>query len=160
MSRAEKHFLAILDCLFAVMVGVLLLLLLLRSISKAKKLVIDSSSESAANVVNITSDLRANKLQAIQSIEETIVNAPEAANKIPANVVESEMPSNLVESETETASPQELGSLIEKAEAYCVKCREKREMQGVHRVVTKNGRNALEGMCPVCGTKLFRFIAR
>ena len=157
MSRAERYFLTILDCLFAVTVGVLLLLLLLRYISKAKKFVIDSSSESAANIVNITSDLRVNELQ---SIQETIAKTPEVANEIAANAVESKMPSNLAESEAETEQPQELEFLTEKAEAYCVKCREKREMQGVRRVVTKNGRNALEGMCPVCGTKLFRFIAR
>lgn len=44
-------------------------------------------------------------------------------------------------------------------EAYCVKCRQKRMMQNAARVVTKNGRAAMEGQCPVCGTKLFRFIA-
>ncbi|HZO72687.1 MAG TPA: alpha/beta fold hydrolase [Ktedonobacteraceae bacterium] len=44
-------------------------------------------------------------------------------------------------------------------EAYCVKCRQKRVMQNAARIVTKNGRAAMEGRCPVCGTKLFRFIA-
>ncbi len=41
-------------------------------------------------------------------------------------------------------------------EAYCVKCREKREMKDEKDVTMKNGRPALEGVCPVCGTKLFR----
>ncbi len=41
-------------------------------------------------------------------------------------------------------------------EAYCVKCREKREMQDEEEVTMKNGRPALKGVCPVCGTKLFR----
>ena len=41
-------------------------------------------------------------------------------------------------------------------EAYCVKCREKREMKDEKQVTMKNGRPALEGICPVCGTKLFR----
>lgn len=45
------------------------------------------------------------------------------------------------------------------AEAYCMKCKQKRAMQNVHKIVTKNGRNALEGVCPVCGTRLFRFIS-
>ncbi len=45
-------------------------------------------------------------------------------------------------------------------EAYCVKCRQKRGIQDARRVKTKNGRNGLEGTCPVCGTRLFRFIAR
>jgi pimeloyl-ACP methyl ester carboxylesterase len=49
---------------------------------------------------------------------------------------------------------------IEVVEAYCVKCRQKQPMQNPQEAVTKNGRRALEGNCPVCGTKLFRFIAR
>jgi hypothetical protein len=41
-------------------------------------------------------------------------------------------------------------------EAYCVKCREKREMKDEEEVTMKNGRPAVQGVCPVCGTKLFR----
>jgi Zn finger protein HypA/HybF involved in hydrogenase expression len=41
-------------------------------------------------------------------------------------------------------------------EAYCVKCREKREMADAEEVTMKNGRKAMQGKCPVCGTKLFR----
>jgi DNA polymerase II large subunit len=41
-------------------------------------------------------------------------------------------------------------------EAYCVKCRTKREMKDPKEVTMKNGRPAMEGTCPVCGTKLFR----
>ena len=41
-------------------------------------------------------------------------------------------------------------------EAYCVKCREKREMKDEEEVTMKNGRPAVQGICPVCGTKLFR----
>ena len=33
-------------------------------------------------------------------------------------------------------------------QAYCVKCRTKREM--------KDGRPATQGVCPTCGTKMFR----
>lgn len=47
----------------------------------------------------------------------------------------------------------------EGVEAYCVKCKQKRSMQGARKITTKNGRSALEGICPVCGTRLFRFIA-
>ncbi|HEY4035441.1 MAG TPA: DUF5679 domain-containing protein [Ktedonobacteraceae bacterium] len=46
------------------------------------------------------------------------------------------------------------------AEAYCVKCRQRQVIQGAKKVTTQKGRRALEGTCPVCGTKLFRFIAR
>ncbi len=44
-------------------------------------------------------------------------------------------------------------------EAYCVKCREKREVKNPHEVTMKNGRHAIEGTCPVCGTKLFRMVS-
>jgi hypothetical protein len=49
---------------------------------------------------------------------------------------------------------------VKTTEAYCVKCRLKRPMQDAKQIVTKSGRNAMEGLCPVCGTRLFRFIAR
>jgi DNA topoisomerase-1 len=41
-------------------------------------------------------------------------------------------------------------------EAYCVKCKEKREMSGPQAVFTSTGTPATQGTCPVCGTKLFR----
>ncbi len=41
-------------------------------------------------------------------------------------------------------------------EAYCFKCRNKREIQGPQPVTLKNGRPATTGVCPVCGTKVFR----
>lgn len=44
-------------------------------------------------------------------------------------------------------------------EAYCVKCKQKWPIQDPKPLVTKNGRKALEGTCPVCGTRLFRFVA-
>jgi hypothetical protein len=43
-------------------------------------------------------------------------------------------------------------------EAYCVKCRQKRIMLIPKQVTTKNGRKAMEGTCPICGTRLFRFV--
>ena len=42
------------------------------------------------------------------------------------------------------------------AEAYCVKCKAKKEMAKAEEVTMKNGRPALQGVCPDCGTKLFR----
>lgn len=44
-------------------------------------------------------------------------------------------------------------------EAYCVKCREKREIKDPVEVTLKNGRPALKGTCPVCGTGLFRMMS-
>lgn len=42
------------------------------------------------------------------------------------------------------------------AEAYCVKCKSKKEMAKPEPVTMKNGRSATQGVCPDCGTKLFR----
>lgn len=42
------------------------------------------------------------------------------------------------------------------AEAYCFKCRAKREIKNPQNVMLKNKRQAIKGVCPVCGTKVFR----
>lgn len=41
-------------------------------------------------------------------------------------------------------------------QAYCMKCRDKKEMKGAQSITMKNGRPATEGTCPDCGTKMFR----
>jgi len=41
-------------------------------------------------------------------------------------------------------------------QAYCFKCRAKREMKNPEKVILKNGRPAVRGICSVCGTKVFR----
>jgi DNA polymerase II large subunit len=46
------------------------------------------------------------------------------------------------------------------AVAYCVKCKSKKEMQGVQEVTSKNGRPMLKGTCPTCGGKLNLFIKK
>jgi pimeloyl-ACP methyl ester carboxylesterase len=45
---------------------------------------------------------------------------------------------------------------IPAVEAYCVKCKKKVTMQNAQKVVMKNGRPATRGICPVCGTGLYR----
>ncbi len=49
-------------------------------------------------------------------------------------------------------------------EAYCVKCKAKREMKDAKEVEMKGKgdtkRNALSGTCPVCGTKMFRILGK
>jgi hypothetical protein len=45
-------------------------------------------------------------------------------------------------------------------EAYCVKCKTKRDMQHPEHVVLKNGRPAVKGTCPVCGSKMIRFVKK
>lgn len=41
-------------------------------------------------------------------------------------------------------------------EAYCVKCKAKREMQNPEAVTMKNGRKATKGKCPKCGTGMYK----
>jgi pimeloyl-ACP methyl ester carboxylesterase len=45
---------------------------------------------------------------------------------------------------------------VQTVTAYCVKCKEKREILDVHEVKMKNGRLAVRGKCAVCGTNLNR----
>lgn len=42
------------------------------------------------------------------------------------------------------------------ATAYCVKCRKKVEIRNPRLITMKNKRPATEGVCPACGTKVFR----
>ncbi len=44
----------------------------------------------------------------------------------------------------------------DKMQAYCVKCREKVDMQNPEAITMKNGKPATRGVCPKCGTKVFR----
>ena len=41
-------------------------------------------------------------------------------------------------------------------EAYCMKCRERREVSNPQAVTMKNGRPATSGTCSVCNTKVFK----
>jgi len=47
-------------------------------------------------------------------------------------------------------------------EAYCVKCKAKREMKDGKEVTMKGKggktRRAMKGVCPVCGTTMFRIM--
>jgi Zn finger protein HypA/HybF involved in hydrogenase expression len=45
---------------------------------------------------------------------------------------------------------------VKKMEAYCVKCKAKREMKDAQAITMKNGKPATQGLCPTCGTKMFR----
>ena len=45
-------------------------------------------------------------------------------------------------------------------EAYCVKCKAKREIQNPEQIVMKNGRKAMKGTCPQCGTGMFRILGK
>jgi len=41
-------------------------------------------------------------------------------------------------------------------EGYCVKCKAKKEIQDAQEITMKNGRPATQGLCPDCGTKIFK----
>ena len=41
-------------------------------------------------------------------------------------------------------------------QGYCMKCHTKREMKNAKSVTMKNGKLATKGVCPVCGTKMYR----
>jgi DNA-directed RNA polymerase subunit M/transcription elongation factor TFIIS len=43
-----------------------------------------------------------------------------------------------------------------KVEAYCVKCKEKRFMKNPKQTEMKNGRPAVRGVCPECGTGMYK----
>jgi DNA-directed RNA polymerase subunit RPC12/RpoP len=43
-------------------------------------------------------------------------------------------------------------------EARCMKCKEQVEMKDGKEETMANGRNAMRGSCPKCGTKVFRIL--
>jgi hypothetical protein len=40
--------------------------------------------------------------------------------------------------------------------AYCVTCQKKREIKNTKAITMKNKKPATQGVCPTCGTKMFR----
>lgn len=43
-------------------------------------------------------------------------------------------------------------------EGYCVKCKASKEIAEAVEVTMKNGRKAIKGKCPVCGTVMFKIL--
>lgn len=41
-------------------------------------------------------------------------------------------------------------------QGYCMKCRAIKEMKNPKSVTLKNGKPANQGVCPTCGTKVFK----
>ena len=48
--------------------------------------------------------------------------------------------------------------MTDEIKAYCMKCKAERVVSNVAIVTMKNGRPAAQGVCPVCGTKMFKFL--
>ena len=62
-----------------------------------------------------------------------------------------------VDSDTETWYPYKKEVSMD---AYCVKCKAKKEMKNAKSVTMKNGRPAMKGVCPDCGTGLYRILTK
>ena len=43
-------------------------------------------------------------------------------------------------------------------EGYCVKCKAKKEIIDAMEETMKNGRKAIKGKCPTCGTVMFKIL--
>ena len=54
------------------------------------------------------------------------------------------------------ASDDRLSGGAALATGYCVKCKASREIKDAQQITMKNGRPATQGVCPVCGTKIFK----
>ena len=48
------------------------------------------------------------------------------------------------------------GKKLGAKDAYCVKCKSKVVIKDPEEVKMQNGRSAISGKCPRCGTKVFR----
>lgn len=44
------------------------------------------------------------------------------------------------------------------AEGYCVKCKARKEIVDAVEETMKNGRKAIKGKCPTCGTVMFKIL--
>ncbi len=44
------------------------------------------------------------------------------------------------------------------AEGYCVKCKARKEIANGVEETMKNGRKAIKGKCPTCGTVMFKIL--
>ena len=52
------------------------------------------------------------------------------------------------------------GKKFSMPEGYCVKCKAKKEIVDGVEEVMKNGRKAIKGKCPTCGTVMFKILGK
>ncbi len=50
------------------------------------------------------------------------------------------------------------GKKFSMPEGYCVKCKAKKEIVDAVEEIMKNGRKAIKGKCPTCGTVMFKIL--
>ncbi|HJZ49697.1 MAG TPA: DUF5679 domain-containing protein [Roseiflexaceae bacterium] len=84
--------------------------------------------------------------------DEALPATPEPA--VPA-AVEPPPPVALATPEAPPASAEPATEIL----GYCMRCKTKRPIQNVHHETTESGRPAARGTCPVCGAKMFTFLA-
>ncbi|MHB8573433.1 MAG: DUF5679 domain-containing protein [Candidatus Dormibacteria bacterium] len=41
-------------------------------------------------------------------------------------------------------------------QGYCLKCKKKVDMKDAKAITMKNGKPATTGVCPICGTKIYK----
>ena len=46
------------------------------------------------------------------------------------------------------------------ADARCMKCKKQVEVKNPEEVIMKNGMKAIKGVCPDCGTKVFKIVGK
>ena len=54
-------------------------------------------------------------------------------------------------------TPEAMAAAVE---AYCVKCKAKRTMKDPKEQTMANGRRAMKGTCPTCGTGMFKILGK
>lgn len=54
-------------------------------------------------------------------------------------------------------NPKKMAAAVE---AYCVKCKAKRNMKDPKENIMANGRKAMKGTCPTCGTGMFKIMGK
>ena len=50
--------------------------------------------------------------------------------------------------------------MVDVITAYCVKCKAKKNIVDAQEITMKNGRKAMKGKCPDCGTGMFRIMGK
>ena len=53
---------------------------------------------------------------------------------------------------------ERFGGKLIMPEGYCVKCKAKKEISNAVEETMKNGRKAIKGKCPTCGTVMFKIL--
>ena len=85
-----------------------------------------------------------------------VAAAPPAA----ATIETSAAPPALAETTAAAAADAEAGAAPqEEISGYCMRCKTKRPIQNPRHETTESGRPAARGTCPVCGAKMFTFLA-